>query len=283
VWGGHSPRAGPTRLTLPNWAPARNPASEALANALAFLPLLLFLFKPGDKGDRGAPGSETGIVVAVLVCLGARNCKELLAQHVVLSGWYTIYPQNRMPLAVLCDMDTDGGGWTVFQRRADGSVDFYRDWNTYKSGFGSQLTEFWLGNDNLHLLTSSGQNELRIDLTDFDNRQAFAEYDSFKVLGEEDQYRLVLGQFTKGTAGDSLSAHKDMPFSTKDRQQDPKNKRCAETYRGAWWYNDCHTASLNGRYWQGPHNSFADGVNWKSGKGYWYSYKRSEMKFRPRD
>lgn len=33
----------------------------------------------------------------------------------------------------------------VIQRRYDGSVNFYRDWNDYKSGFGSMNSEFWLG------------------------------------------------------------------------------------------------------------------------------------------
>ncbi|XP_042734806.1 ficolin-2-like [Lagopus leucura] len=67
-----------------------------------------------------------------------------------------MHPQGCNATTVFCDMDTDGGGWIVFQRRLDGSVNFLRDWNSYKQGFGNQLTEFWLGNDNLHFLTSLG-------------------------------------------------------------------------------------------------------------------------------
>ncbi|XP_060107323.1 ficolin-1-like [Heteronotia binoei] len=238
----------------------------------------------GDKGEPGTPGTLREEKLNDFHCKqGVKNCKELLAKGVILSGWYTIYPQDCRPQTVLCDMDTDGGGWIVFQRRSDGSVDFYRDWNSYKRGFGSKLTEFWLGNDNIHLLTSLGENELRIDLIDFDNRHTVAKYESFNISGEADQYRLALGAFLEGTAGDSLTSHNGMPFSTKDRQQDPGNNKCAETYKGAWWYNNCHHSNLNGMYWLGSHSSFADGVNWNSGKGYNYSYKHSEMKFRPRE
>ncbi|KAJ6659404.1 hypothetical protein lerEdw1_019136 [Lerista edwardsae] len=236
----------------------------------------------GEKGDCGSAGPKGEGELADIQCkLGVKNCKELLAKGVVLSGWYTIYPKDCVPLTVLCDMDTDGGGWTVFQRRSDGSVDFYRDWIAYKTGFGSQLTEFWLGNDNIHLLTSLGENELWVDLTDFNNSHTFAKYQSFKILGESDHYQLVLGSFLGGTAGDSFSYHNNMAFTTKDRDGDMNSANCAVIYTGAWWYKDCHHSNLNGLYWLGEHSSFADGVNWHTGKGYNYSYKRSEMKFRP--
>ena len=107
-------------------------------------------------------------------------------------------------MQVLCDMITDGGGWTVFQRRLNGSVDFYRDWSSYKKGFGYLNGEFWLGNDNLHRLTAAGNVTLRVDLEDFEGNFAYAEYTTFKVADEADKYRLLIGGYS-GTAGDSMA------------------------------------------------------------------------------
>ncbi|KAM7087982.1 LOW QUALITY PROTEIN: ficolin-1-like [Ciconia maguari] len=224
----------------------------------------------GTKGEPGFPETWE-----------ARNCQELIGKGKILSGWYTIYPQGCNATTVFCDMDTDGGGWIVFQRRWDGSVNFLRDWDSYKRGFGNQLTEFWLGNDNIHFLTSLGPCELRIDLRDFENNYYFAKYASFRVLAETEKYKLVLGDFLGGNAGDSLSYHKDMPFSTTDQDNDMSSFNCATEYKGAWWYNDCHYSNLNGMYWLGVHGSYADGINWKTGKEYHYSHKQTEMKFRP--
>uniref|UniRef100_A0A2K5TWI4 Ficolin 1 n=1 Tax=Macaca fascicularis TaxID=9541 RepID=A0A2K5TWI4_MACFA len=212
---------------------------------------------------------------------GPRTCKDLLDRGHFLSGWYTIYLTNCRPLAVLCDMDTDGGGWTVFQRRMDGSVDFYRDWAAYKQGFGSRLGEFWLGNDNIHALTAQGSSELRVDLVDFEGNRQFAKYRSFKVAGEAEKYKLVLGAFVEGSAGNSLGAHNNHFFSTKDQDNDVSSSNCAVKFQGAWWYSDCHASNLNGLYLRGPHESYANGINWSAAKGYNYSYKVSEMKMRP--
>ena len=100
-------------------------------------------------------------------------------------------------------MTTDGGGWTVFQRRLDGSVDFYRAWKSYKNGFGDLNSEFWLGNDNLHRLTASADVMLRVDLEDFDGNITYAEYTTFQVADEADKYRITFGGYN-GTAGDSM-------------------------------------------------------------------------------
>ncbi|XP_041428225.1 ficolin-1-A-like isoform X4 [Xenopus laevis] len=214
----------------------------------------------GQKGDKGDPG--------VPVPGTAQNCKEWLDQGGTISGWYTIYTPNGLPLSVLCDMETDGGGWIVFQRRADGSVDFYQDWNSYKRGFGRKESEFWLGNDNLHLLTATGNFQLRVDLTDFSDKRTYASYSNFRIPGESQNYTLSLGGFTGGDAGDSLSGHNGYSFSTKDRDNDIYLEgSCAQSYKGGWWYSVCHGSNLNGLYLRGDHTSYANGVNWSTGKG----------------
>ncbi|XP_078605260.1 microfibril-associated glycoprotein 4-like [Branchiostoma floridae x Branchiostoma japonicum] len=213
-----------------------------------------------------------------------RDCSTLLQEGNDSSGIYTIYPFSNdvqgsdRSVGVFCDMHTDGGGWTVFQRRKDGSEDFYRGWADYKAGFGKLDGEFWLGNDKLHQLTSQAQYELRVDLEDFEGNSAYAQYQVFTVGSEAARYLLTVGGFN-GTAGDSMDHHTGRPFSTKDRDYDSSSDSCAQRYKGAWWYGSCHMSNLNGLYHAGSHTS-ADGVNWVAWKGY-YSLKHTEMKIRP--
>ena len=92
-------------------------------------------------------------------------------------------------------MTTSGGGWTVFQRRLDGSVDFYRGWQDYKHGFGDLNGEFWLGLDKINRIASASRNKLRIDMEDTSGNTKYAEYDSFAIASEQQQYRLSFGTF----------------------------------------------------------------------------------------
>uniref|UniRef100_A0A8C3UBZ6 Tenascin XB n=1 Tax=Catharus ustulatus TaxID=91951 RepID=A0A8C3UBZ6_CATUS len=172
------------------------------------------------------------------------------------------------PLRVFCDMETDGGGWLVFQRRQDGGTDFWRGWESYARGFGNISGEFWLGNEALHELTAATPMELRIDLRTARD-SAFAIYRDFTVGSAEERYRLRVGAFS-GTAGDALSYHSGSPFSTRDRDsRDP---------RDPWWYRNCHYANLNGRYGT-PRDH--QGIHWFPWKGFNVSIPFTEMKLRP--
>uniref|UniRef100_A0A3B3UPA6 Fibrinogen C domain containing 1 n=1 Tax=Poecilia latipinna TaxID=48699 RepID=A0A3B3UPA6_9TELE len=216
-----------------------------------------------------------------------RDCSDVLASGVSVDGVYSVFPTHDPEgFMVYCDMSTDGGGWTVIQRREDGSMNFFRGWEAYRDGFGSTTGEHWLGLQRIYSLTRSGGYELRIDMADFDNATAFAHYSDFSVgrdsvNPEEDGYPLTVDGYS-GTAGDSLLKHSGMRFTTKDRDQDQSENNCAAYYQGAWWYRNCHTSNLNGQYLRGGHASYADGVEWSSWTGWQYSLRFTEMKIRPR-
>ena len=79
-------------------------------------------------------------------------------------------------------METDGGGWTVFQRRFNGELDFYRYWLEYKNGFGNITSEFYLGMDNIFYLSNQKVYSLRIDFEEWDEKQYFALYEAFASI-----------------------------------------------------------------------------------------------------
>lgn len=206
------------------------------------------------------------------------DCSQEQLNGFTESGLVDIFPlgQQGAPLSVWCDMDTDGGGWTVFQRRKDGSVDFFKTWKEYVQGFGDPSGEFWLGLDALHTLTSRSRMTLRVDLSDGQD-SAFAQYSTFEVAKRN--YRLTVGGYS-GTAGDSMAYHNNRIFSTKDRDPASFVTRCAMSYRGGWWYKNCHEANLNGLY---GITSKHQGIIWMSWKGKEASIPFTEMKMRPTD
>ncbi|MDN8078811.1 fibrinogen-related protein [Burkholderia multivorans] len=181
------------------------------------------------------------------------------------------------PVDVMCDMTTDGGGWTVFQRRVDGSVDFYRNYAAYAAGFGSATTDYWMGNDRLAVLTANGAHTLRVDMTRYTGETAYAKYTGFSISPASDGYRLAV-TWSGGTAGDSMAYHNGFQFTTYD--VDPLGHGCAQSFKGAWWYRSCHVSNLNGAYLNGPHTSYADGMEWDTWTGYYESLTKTEMKAR---
>ena len=125
-----------------------------------------------------------------------KNCADVYKSGDRISGVYTIDPDGSGAFDVYCDHSAPGGGWTVFQKRLDGSVDFYRGWNDYKLGFGNLNGEFWLGLDKIHRLTKSERCKLRVDLEDTAGKTAYAEYDMFAVTSERTKYQLGIGTYS---------------------------------------------------------------------------------------
>ncbi|XP_078698930.1 uncharacterized protein LOC144926219 isoform X1 [Branchiostoma floridae x Branchiostoma belcheri] len=270
------------RDTLDNAIPLQNKLKEVLR-------------PPGLQGPVGPPGlpgqcscptpaaptspPQVTTSAAPTAPPAEADCAAYKAAGHTTSGVYTL----GSPLSgveVYCDMDTAGGGWTVIQRRMDGSVPFNRTWEEYKHGFGNKNGEYWLGNENIHLLTAQKNYRLRVDMMDWGNQKRYAEYDTFRVAGESDGYRLTISGYS-GTAGDDMSYNNGQKFSTKDRDS---SGFCSQLYgQAGWWFRGCTLAFLNGPYLGNCGNSCStQGVMWYRWRGARYSLKSVSMKIRPR-
>uniref|UniRef100_A0A8B9I1B2 Fibrinogen C-terminal domain-containing protein n=1 Tax=Astyanax mexicanus TaxID=7994 RepID=A0A8B9I1B2_ASTMX len=219
----------------------------------------------------------------VFVRILPQDCDEISRNGTQRSGVFTIYPTRDSPVDVYCEITgyDEQSGWTVFQKRIDGSVNFYRTWEAYKNGFGNKSGEYWLGLENLFLLTHKRNYQLRVDLEDFEGMKVYALYSSFSVGSETTGYQLNIGGFIDGGAGDALSYNNGQKFSTMDRDQDSTSANCAKLYLGAFWYNSCHYANPNGMYIRGFDSTyFASGNEWYQWKGYEYGLKTITMKIR---
>lgn len=202
-----------------------------------------------------------------------QSCKALLAEDSRLpNSWYTLDAGS-----FACDMTTNGGGWTVIQNR-DSYSNFYHGWSSYVNGFGDGYN-YWRGLNRIHELTKNGT-ELYVALRDKDGSNVYAKYSNFKVGDAASKYKLTVSGYS-GTAGDSLSGHSGNKFTTKDNDNDTyETGNCAVSYKGAWWYSKCHSSNLNGIYYNGHHDSYADGVDWYYWKGYHYSIPHTKMMVR---
>ena len=211
-----------------------------------------------------------------------RDCSDLPAG--AQSGIHHIQPgtdRSQPPVAAYCDLDTDGGGWTVIQRRDDiePRQDFNRPWSDYRDGFGQLDAEFWWGLEKVWRLTGprDRQYQLRVDLGDFDGERDHATYQEFRVASGADGYRLFVAGYG-GNAGDSLGKHSGRKFSTIDRDADTSSNSCAQHYKAGWWFYACYRSNLNGQYLPGHVGS--GGVKWKQWRSK-ESLKYAEMKLRP--
>ncbi|XP_034743900.1 tenascin-N isoform X1 [Etheostoma cragini] len=207
------------------------------------------------------------------------DCVQIMKNGNKKSAIYTVYINNdrSKPIEVYCDMETDGGGWLVLQRRTVGKLDFMKRWKQYIIGFGNMTDEFWIGLDKIYELTNTPtQYELRFDLG-LGAERAFAVYDNFKIAPVKQKFQLTIGKYS-GTAGDAMTYHQGRPWTTIDNDNDIALGNCALTHRGAWWYKNCHLANPNGKWGDNRHSL---GVNWEPWKGHLVSLDFTEMKIRP--
>ncbi|XP_023261235.1 tenascin-N isoform X6 [Seriola lalandi dorsalis] len=231
------------------------------------------------RGSRRSKVVETIFKTVGLLYPFPMDCVQIMRNGNKQSGIYIVYINNNQskPIEVYCDMDTDGGGWLMLQRRTTGKLDFMKRWRQYIAGFGNMTDEFWIGLDKIYELTNTPtQYELRFDLG-VGSERAYAVYDNFKIAPVKQKFKLTIGKYS-GTAGDAMTYHQGRPWTTVDSDNDIALGNCALTHRGAWWYKNCHLANLNGKWGDSRHSL---GVNWEPWKGHLTSLDFTEMKIRP--
>ncbi|XP_071835845.1 uncharacterized protein [Apostichopus japonicus] len=241
-----------------------------------------------------------------------RDCQELYVDGST-DGVYTIYPDGSPNgIQVFCRMESNGGGWTVIQRRSSAAVDFYRTWAEYKNGFENPIGDHWLGNDYIHAITNQKEYSLRIDLTDSSSSSYYALYSPFSISDDADKYRLSIGSYSGDTGFDAMSWHNNRQFSTRDEDNDVwSDFDCAEKHRGAWWfryyyhcpstYSYCRSYCPSSEYYcdnfpvgsgcaycahshlNGDYDGSTRGTNifWTNLSGYDCGLQYAEMKIRP--
>ena len=184
-----------------------------------------------------------------------QDCLSFRQSGLTHNGLYRLKKDGFDFSTVYCDQETMGGGWTVIQRRQDGSVDFNRKWHDYKVGFGKLFGEMWIGNDNIHELTKASKapkkSELLVTMRmKGQSKMVYAKYDIFMVGDEASKYLLTIsGPSGNATTTSSMLYYNNKRFTTKDADNDNYSANCASKYSGGWWFNSCWVqAHLNGIY-----------------------------------
>ena len=210
------------------------------------------------------PSAESGLYAITDPCSGER-------------------PFNYAKLTVNCDMETDGGGWIVIQRRnaSMGWVNFTRSWGDYENGFGDLDGEFWIGLKNIYELTNQQQMQLKILVWNDTNNVVTCNYQHFKIDSQIQNYRILTASGASGNFnyGPFLVSSSNI-FSTYDHNY----HNCAYTYQSGWWHYQCAYANLNGRH-QPTDLPGVDPLRqrlvWRTGSSQYTVYTHSEMKIRP--
>ncbi|XP_060037586.1 angiopoietin-related protein 4 isoform X2 [Erinaceus europaeus] len=215
-----------------------------------------------------------------------RDCQALFEAGERQSGLFQIQPPGSPPFLVNCKM-TEDGGWTVIQRRQDGSVDFNQSWEAYKAGFGDPQGEFWLGLEKVHSIMGDQGSRLSIQLQDWEGNAQSLQFPVY-LGGEDTGYSVqltapvarILGVPILSPGGLSL------PFSTWDQDHDlHRDKNCAKNLSGGWWFGGtCSHSNLNGQYFRSvprQRQQRKKGIFWKTWRGRYYPLQATTMLIQP--
>ncbi|XP_011821650.1 PREDICTED: angiopoietin-related protein 4 isoform X2 [Mandrillus leucophaeus] len=178
------------------------------------------------------------------------------------------------------------GGWTVIQRRHDGSVDFNRPWEAYKAGFGDPQGEFWLGLEKVHSITGDRNSRLAVQLQDWDGNAESLQF-SVHLGGEDTAYSLQLTEPVASQLGATTvpPSGLSVPFSTWDQDHDlRRDKNCAKSLSGGWWFGTCSHSNLNGQYFRSiprQRQELKKGIFWKTWRGRYYPLQATTMLIQP--
>ena len=222
-------------------------------------------------------------IVEPRVPVDCRGLKELGYNE---DGVYVI--RGIINRKVFCDMTTDGGGWIVMQKRFDGSVDFYRNWNDYKIGFGDVNGEYWLGNKQIYQYTNKHPTEMITEAAVFNGDQVATKIQNFKLTDEASKYIFIKGtcEVLKGgelgvTCANWEKSH-GQKFSTYDQDNDiAPETNCAQRYAGGWWFEACFDIKLNGNYSHKEQlDARATGIHWKQFLSLQFSLRETKMLLR---
>uniref|UniRef100_A0A8C6SZ01 Angiopoietin-like 4 n=1 Tax=Neogobius melanostomus TaxID=47308 RepID=A0A8C6SZ01_9GOBI len=226
--------------------------------------------------QRDSPAADT-----------ASDCHELFLRGETTSGIFTIQPLDSKPFQVYCEM-TAAGGWTVVQRRRDGSVDFHQSWEAYENGFGNLKGEFWLGLEKMHSIAKDDGYILNLGMSDWNGDLASVRL-PFSLGGPDTKYSLYIkkeGAFSPLENSLGPDATNGLPFSTADQDNDRKaDANCAANLSGGWWFSGCGQSNLNGRYFQSPppkqRHQRKQCIFWKTWRGRYYPLRSSTIMIAP--